>query len=144
MQCGSKKVSWDSLRLNLLGFLVSIFKFYGCVSENVSYEIIWFPYGVYGCVVCTSNVSLKMFPLNILFEILWFPYSRFPLGRSPHLSPSPLGSRSYIEISSLPSLSQDEGSSSRRGMDSHFPHPAGSLRPYFTQFLSKTHLSSPV
>ena len=153
---GSSNVALKRLAGILYGWICWVFlflysSFMGVsiprVPENVSYEIIWFPYGVYGCVVCTSNVSLKMFPLNILFEILWFPYSRFPLGRSPHLSPSPLGSRSYIEISSLPSLSQDEGSSSRRGMDSHFspiPHPAGSLRPYFTQFLSKTQLSSPM
>ena len=39
MQCGSKKVSWDSLRLNLLGFLVSIFKFYGCVHPYVSLKM---------------------------------------------------------------------------------------------------------
>ena len=38
--------------------------------------------------------------LNVLVDILWFPYSSFPLGSS-RISPSPLGSRSYIEISSL-------------------------------------------
>ena len=61
--------------------------------------------------VCFLAVSSL---LDVLVEILWFPYiqvsrfefpySSFPLSARSRISPSPLGSRSYIEISSLRAL----------------------------------------
>ena len=45
-----------------------------CVSENVSYEIIWFPYGVYGCIQCISkDVSFEYFVWDSLVSIFTFP-----------------------------------------------------------------------
>ena len=61
------------------------------------------------CFLAVSSLGL-----DVLVEILWFPYiqvsrfefpySSFPLGARSRISPSPLGSRSYIEISSLRAL----------------------------------------
>ena len=71
-----------SLRLNLLGFLVSIFKFYGCVHPTCLWKCFLWDYlvSIWGLWVCSvyiqcisKDVSFEYFVWDSLVSIFTFP-----------------------------------------------------------------------